>query len=172
MKVLRAGYGNVEYKFEDSDPDYDCFKRLLELKEKETLTQDDFDIITSMFELHKDLPSIVEVLFKQGFILPENKVLNGNQKASWKNETIQKFSQESPRFLEYTTTDHYTDWNRSDNYRVDIKYFKGDFTAIYEYRDLSRNYGADKECYKQCFIKIKDEMLVEYKKNFDVSHLR
>ena len=75
------------YEFKDGDPDYDCFSKLIHLETKEELEDMDVDIISSMFELHKDLPPLPEVLFDNGFILPKNERRIGDVDAIWEYES-------------------------------------------------------------------------------------
>jgi hypothetical protein len=44
----------------------------MEFREKNVIGKTDFDIICSMFELHKKLPPVAKVLY-DGFTLPEKR---------------------------------------------------------------------------------------------------
>lgn len=129
------------------------------MKEGKQITDNDFDIIASMFGLHKTLNAIETVLFNQGFILSENKKDLNSQDATW----IYEKEKEIPRTVKYSMFMHETMWNRSDKYGIDIDYTAGDVKANYQHRDLEMEYGSIKECYRIYLIKIKDKMILENK---------
>jgi hypothetical protein len=112
VKSIKLGFFTT-LEFEDSDTGYDCMKKLMEFREKKVIGKTDFDIICSMFELHKKLPPVAKVLYDNGFTLPENEVVLGcSQNAVWKYEQQNKPS----KVMKYSDKYHETLNRRSDRY--------------------------------------------------------
>jgi len=160
MKKIRLHF--IDYEFEENDPDFDCLKQLVEMEEKGELAEIDVAVISSMFELHKELPSLPKALFNNGFTLPENKKSLGDRDSIWKYEK----DGEDTRILKYKQKMWDTMWMRSDHYHIDIEYKVGDLVALYEYRDCEDDYGRSKKRYKYCCIKKNDKIILEHKKDF------
>ena len=159
---MKTVYGkfSIPYEFEDSDRSYDSFNQLVIMKGKEQIKENDFDIIASMFDLHKKLPALETVLFNQGFILPENKkVIGTSQEAIW----IYEKEGELRRVVKYSHESFETMWNRSDSFSFDIEYEAGNLIAKYEFRHSESNYGKNKERYKYYSVKIENNLVLEYK---------
>jgi len=159
MKTI-YGKSGERYEFEDSDKRYDCLNQLVLMKGKGQITEDDFDIIASMFHLHSKLRALEEVLFNQGFILPTNdKVIGDSQKATW----IYEKEKELRRVVRYVYHSFETMWNRSDSFSFNTEYEAGDLIANYEFGHSESDYGRDKETHTYRFVKIKNKLVLEYK---------
>ena len=90
MKSIKLGFF-ITLEFEDSNIGYNCVKKLMKFREKNVIGKTDFNIICSMFELHKKLPPVAKVLYDNEFTLPENEVVLGcSQNAVWKYEQQSK----------------------------------------------------------------------------------
>ncbi len=159
MKSIKLGFFTT-LEFEDSDADYDCMIKLMELRDKNVIGKTDFNIICSMFELHKDLPPVAKVLYDSGFTLPENEIVpNYSHNAVWKHQQQQnkpsKTLKYSDKYCE--TVDH-----QSDRYYRNTEYTTGDLAAKYDYSVLMHDYGKIKKNHKLCIITIKDKVLLEH----------
>ena len=73
MKSIKLGFFTV-LEFEESNTNYDCIRQIMQAKDRQIIGQTDFDIICSMFELHKKLPPVAKVLYDNGFVLPKTKL--------------------------------------------------------------------------------------------------
>ena len=161
MKSIKLGYFTT-LEFEDSDTDYDCLKKLMEFREKKVISKTDFDIICSMFELHKELPPVAKVLYDNGFVLPENEIVVGySHNAVWKYQQRNKPS----KILKYSDKYHETLHHQSDRYYKNAEYTVGDLVAKYEYRVLMHDYGKIKKNHKLCTIAIKGKVILEHTKD-------
>ena len=162
MKSIKLGFFTT-LEFEDSDADYCCMKKLMELRDENIVSKTDFDILCSMFELHKELPPVAKVLYDNGFILPENEVVAGcSQNAVWKYE-----QQNKPKMLKYSDKYHETMNHQSDSYYKNAEYTVGDLVATYEYRVLMHDYGKIKKKHKRCTIAIKDKIILEHREDYE-----
>jgi hypothetical protein len=162
VKSIKLGFFTT-LEFEDSDTGYDCMKKLMEFREKKVIGKTDFDIICSMFELHKKLPPVAKVLYDKGFTLPENEVVLGcSQNAIWKYEQQSKPS----KVLKYSDKYHETLNHRSDHYYKNAEYTVGDLVAKYEYEVSLQDYGKNKKNHKLCIIAIDDEVILEHRKDY------
>ena len=160
MKSIKLGFFTT-LEFEDSDIDYDCMKKLMEFRDENVISKTDFDIICSMFELHKGLPPVAKVLYDNGFILPENEIVAGcSHNAVWKYQ-----QQSKPKMLKYSDKYHETVNHQSDRYYKSAEYTVGDLAATYEYRVLMYDYGKTKKTHKLCTIAIKDKVVLEHTEN-------
>lgn len=162
MKTIRRGFEDFEFKA--NDPDFNCFKQLIELEEKGVLTKMDFDVVSSMFKLHRKLRSLPEVLFDNGFTLPENKQSpsGGRTDAIWKYEK----EGEETRALKYEERMWDTMYNRSDHFHIDIEYKAKDMIATYQFRMCETNYGRNKKREKHCSIKKNTKIVLEHQKDY------
>lgn len=152
-----------DYEFKEGDPDYDCFGKLIDLETEKEIEEMDVDIISSMFELHKDLPPLPEVLFDSGFILPKNERKIGHVDAIWQYESDEK----GDRTAKYSRESWDTMWNRSDHYHIDVEYnVKDDLTATYVYRMCEQDYGRRKTHEKRCSVIKNGNTIIEYTKSF------
>ena len=162
VKSIKLGFFTT-LEFEDSDTDYDCMKKLMEFRDENIISKTDFDIICSMFELHKKLPPVAKVLYDNGFILPENEVVAGcSHIAVWKYE-----QQNKPKMLKYSDKYHETMNHQSDRYYKNAEYTVGDLVAKYEYRVFMHDYGKIKNNHKLCTIAIKDKIILEHTEDYE-----
>ena len=163
MKSIKLGFFTT-LEFEDSDIDYDCMKKLMEFRDENVISKTDFDIICSMFELHKKLPPVAKVLYDNGFILPENEVVPSySHNAVWKCERQNKQS----KTLTYSDKYHETLNHQSDSYYKKSEYTVGDLVAKYEYRVFMHDYGKIKNNHKLCTIAIKDKTILEHREDYE-----
>jgi hypothetical protein len=153
-------------EFEDSDPDYECMKKLMAFRDENVIGKTDFAIICSMFELHKKLPPVAKVLYDKGFILPENEIVLGySHNAVWKYER----QNEPPKMLTYSDKYHETPNHQSDRYYKNAEYTVGDLVAKYEYSVLMQGYGKTKKHHKLCTITIKGKVILENREDYETS---
>ena len=162
MKTIRQGFEDFEFK--DNDPDFACFKQLIELEEKGILTKMDFDVISSMFELHRKLRSLSEILLKNGFTPRKNK----RSPSATRTDAIWKYEKkgEETRTLKYEERTWETMWNRSDHYHIDIQYNVKDLTVTYQFKMCETDYGRRQEHEKHCSIKKNDKIILEHEKDY------
>ena len=164
MKSIKLGFFTT-LEFEDSDIDYDCMKKLMEFRDENVISKTDFDIICSMFELHKKLPPVAKVLYDNGFILPENEIVaDCSHSAIWKYE-----QQNKPKMLKYSDKYNETMNHQSDRYYKNAEYTVGDLVAKYEYRVLMHDYARAKikKNHKLCTIAIKDKTILEHREDYE-----
>jgi hypothetical protein len=163
VKSIKLGYFTT-LEFEDSDTDYNCLKKLMEFREKKVISKTDFDIMCSMFELHKELPPVAKVLYDNGFILLENEIVVGySHNAVWKYQ-----QQNNPsKILKYSDNYHETLHHQSDRYHNTTEYTVGDLVAKYEYIVLMPDYGKIRKNHKLCTIAIKDKVILEHTKDYE-----
>ena len=122
MKSIKLGFFTI-LEFEGSGSDYDCLKKLMEFRDENIIDKTDFDIVCSMFELHKKLLPVAKVLYDNGFILPENEVVPSySHNAVWKCERQNKQS----KTLTYSDKYHETLNHQSDSYYKKSEYTVGD----------------------------------------------
>ena len=165
MKSIKLGYFKT-LEFEDSDTDYNCLKKLLEIREKRVISKTDFDIICSMFQLHKELPPVAKVLYDNAFILPENEIVVGySHNAVWKYQRAR--ANKPSKTLKYSDKYHETMHHQSDRYNKTAEYTVGDLVAKYEYIVLMPDYGKTRKNHKLCTIAIKDKVILEYTKDYE-----
>jgi len=158
VKSIKLGFFTT-LEFEDSDAGYDCLEKITKFREKNVIDKTDFDIICSMFELHKKLPPVAKVLYDNGFTLPENEVIPScSQNAAWKYEQQNKPS----KVLKYSDKYHETLNHRADSYCKNAVYTVGDLVAKYEYKVSMHDYGKIKKNHKLCIIAIKDKVILEH----------
>jgi hypothetical protein len=104
VKSVKLGFFTT-LEFEDSDSDYERLKKLMEFRDEKVIGKTDFDIICSLFELHKELPPVAKVLYDNGFTLPENEIVPDiSHTAVWKHEQQNK----PARTLKYSDKYHET----------------------------------------------------------------
>ena len=116
-----------------------------------------------MFELHKDLSSLPEVLFDHGFTLPKNERRIGDADAIWEYRSDEK----GDRTVKYSRKSWDTMWNRSNHYHIDVEYHVGEFlTATYSYRMCEQNYGRIKTHEKSCSLTKNGNTIIAYTKSF------
>ncbi len=161
MKTIKLSRFKI-LEFEDSDPDYECIQKLLQLKEENKLNKTDFDVIASMFELHKNLPPAAKILYDNGFLLPKNQIEPGiSHEAVW----VYKQENEPTKTIKYKDRYVPTEAHQSDSYTKNSEYTTEDLTAEYTYKVLMSDYGKTKKTEKHCIIKVKQETILEYTKN-------
>ena len=163
MKSIKLGFF-TKLEFEDSDTAYDCMKKLMEFRDENVIGKTDFDIICSMFELHKELPPVAKVLYDNGFILPVNEIVPG-----YSNNAVWKYEQQNKplKMLKYSDKYHETMNHRSDRYYKNAEYTVGDLVAKYEYSVLMYNYGKIKKHHTLCTIAIKDKVILEHEEHYE-----
>ena len=163
MKSIKLGFF-TKLEFEDSDTAYDCMIKLMKFRDENIIGKTDFDIIGSMFELHKELPPVAKVLYDNGYVLPENEIVPGySHTAVWKYEQQNK----PPKMLKYSDKYHETMHHQSDSYYKNAEYTAGDLVAKYEYSVLMQDYGKIKKNHKLCTIAIKGEVILEHREAYD-----
>ena len=163
MKSIRLGFFST-LEFEASDADYECMKKLMEFRNENVIGETDFDVICSMFELHRKLPPVAKVLYDNGFTLPENEIVPGiSHRAVWKYEQQNKPS----KTLKYSDKYHETLNHQSDSYHKNNEYTVGDLVAKYEYTILMSNYSKIKKNHKLCTITIKGKVILEKRKEYE-----
>ena len=151
-------YNGVSYDYEDSDNRYDCFNKLFLIKEKGLITEQDLEIIVSMFNLHKNLPQLEQVLADQGFTKKEHeKIVGDREKTFWVDEKQKK------RSVKQSYESFETMWNRSDYFSFVTEYESGDLSAKDEFSHSESDYGRDKEARRYRFVKLQNDVLFEYK---------
>ncbi len=161
MKTIKLGRFRI-LEFEDSDPDYECLQKLLQLKDENKLNKTDFDVIASMFELHKKLPPAAKILYDNGFLLPKNQIEPGiSHDTVW----VHKQENEPTKTLKYKDRYVPTEEHQSDSYYKNSEYTREDLKAEYTYSVLMSDYGKTKKTEKHCIIKIKQETILEHTKN-------
>ena len=163
MKSVKLSFFTT-LEFEDSDPDYECLSKLMAFRDANVIAKADFDILCSMFELHEKLPPVAKVLYDNGFVLPENEIVQDiSHNALWKYE-----QPNSPvKTLKYSDKYHETPNRESDSYYKNTEYVVGDLVAKYEYAVLMSNYGKIKKNHKLCTITIKDKLVLENRKEYE-----
>ena len=163
MKSVKLSFFTT-LEFEDSDPDYECLSKLMAFRDANVIAKADFDILCSMFELHEKLPPVAKVLYDNGFVLPENEIVQGvSHKAVWKYEQ----QNEPVKTLKYSDKYQETPNHESDSYYKNSEYAVGDLVAKYEYAVLMSNYGKIKKNHKLCTITIKDKLVLENRKEYE-----
>ena len=163
VRSIKLGFFTT-LEFEDSDTNYDCMKKLIELRDENIIDKTDFDIICSMFELHKKLPPVAKVLYDNAFVLPENEIVpNYSHNAVWKHEQQNK----PPKTLKYSDKYHETLSHQSDRYYKNAEYRVGELVAKYEYGVIMHNYEKIKKNHKLCTIATKNRVVLEYKDNYE-----
>jgi hypothetical protein len=163
VKSIKLGFFTT-LEFEDSDTDCQCIKKLIEFRDENIIGKTDFDIICSMFELHKKLPPVAKVLYDNGFTLPENEIVPGISHSSvWKYEQQNK----QPKTLKYSDKYHETLNHQSDSYHKNAEYLIGDLVAKYEYSILMSDYGKIKKNHKLGTITIKGKIILENRKDYE-----
>ncbi len=161
MNTIKLGRFRI-LEFKDSDPDYECLHKLLQLKDENKLNKTDLDVIASMFELHKNLPPAAKILYDNGFLLPKNQIEPGiSHDAVW----VHKQENEPTKTLKYKDRYVPTEAHQSDSYYKNSEYTTEDLTAEYTYRVLMSDYGKKKKTEKHCIIKVKQEIILEHTKN-------
>lgn len=162
MKTIRRGF--QDFEFEEDDPDFDCLKQLIDFEESKELARIDVEVISSMFELHRELPSLLQTLFRKGFILQKNEVMPfGDQDAIWEYKNDDK----EMRILKYAERMWDTMWNRSDHHHIDIEYRVGNhLIAEYQYRNCVEDYGRIKTHEKHCSLKKNGKIILKFTKSF------
>ena len=112
MKSVKLGFF-MTLEFEDSDPDYECLRKLMVFRGENVVGKVDFDILCSMFALHEKLPPVAKVLYDNGFVLPENEIVQGiSHKAVWKYEQ----QNEPVKTLKYSDKYQETPKHETDSY--------------------------------------------------------
>ena len=162
MKSVKLSFFTT-LEFEDSDPDYECLRKLMKFRDENVIGKADFDILCSMFELHEKLPPVAKVLYDNGFVLPENEIVQGiSHDVVWTYE-----QQSSPvKTLKYSDKYHETPNHESDSYYKNTEYAAGDLVAKYEYAVLMSDYGKIKKHHKLCTVTIKDKLVLENRKDY------
>lgn len=162
MKSVKLGFF-LTLKFEDSDPDYECLRKLMEFRDENVIGKADFDILCSMFELHEKLPPVAKVLYDNGFVLPENEIVPGIS-----HTAVSKREQPNApvKTLKYSDKYQETPNHKSDSYYKNAEYAAGDFVAKYEYTVLMSDYGKIKKHHKLCTVTIKDKVILENRKDY------
>jgi len=165
VKSIKFGFFTT-LKFEDSDPDYVCMRRLMEFRDEKVIGKTDFDVICSMFELHEKLPPVAKVLYDDGFILPENKIVpDYSHDAVWKYER----QNEPLKVLKYSDKYHETPNHKSDSYYKTAEYTVGNLVAKYEYSVLMQDYGKTKKNHKLCTVAVKGKGILENREDYETS---
>jgi hypothetical protein len=164
VKSVKLGFF-MTLEFEDSDPDYECLRKLMVFRGENVVGKADFDILCSMFELHEKLLPVAKVLYDNGFVLPENEIVQGiSHDALWKYEQ----QPNAPvKTLKYSDKYHETPNHESDSYYKNSEYVVGDLVAKYEYAVLMSDYGKIKKTHKLCTITIKDKLVLENRKEYE-----
>ena len=137
VKSVKFGFF-LTLEFEDSDPDYECLRKLIEVRDENVIGKASFDILCSMFELHEKLPPVAKVLYDNGFLLPENEIVPGiSHDALWRYEQPNSPVQTLKYSDKYDETSNY----QSDSFYKNAEYTVGDLVAKYEYAVLMSDYG-------------------------------
>ena len=163
MKSIKLGFFTT-LEFEDSDPDYVCMRKLMAFRDQKIIGKTDFDIICSMFELHEKLPPVAKVLYDNGFILPENKIV-----PDYSHDAVWKYEQQNDpsKMLKYSDKYHETANHQSDSYYKNAEYTVGDLVAKYEYSVLMSDYGKIKKYHKICTVTSKHKVILENRKDYE-----
>ena len=164
MGILNLIYRHL--KFNENDPDYTCFNGLMKLYNDKELEELDAHVIISMFELHRNIRSLPETLFENGFILPKNDRGIGGDEALWEN------NKEGTRSLSFKRESWDTMWNRSDHYHIDIEYTTDELQASYSYQRCEHDYGRDKTHEKRCKLILNGKTIIECSKKISCTSFK
>jgi hypothetical protein len=158
MKSIKLGFFTV-LEFEESNTNYDCIRQIMQAKDRQIIGQTDFDIICSMFELHKKLPPVAKVLYDNGFVLPKNEIVPG-----YSHDAVWKYEQQNEPLKIFKYSDKYNETkdHQSDSYYKLSEYRVGDLLAKCECSILMSNYGKNKKNQKNCTITANNKFILEH----------
>ncbi|HME52578.1 MAG TPA: hypothetical protein VKM55_10195 [Candidatus Lokiarchaeia archaeon] len=166
MKII-VGKHSETYDFEDSDKRHDHFNQLIDLKNQGLMTEDDFDIIASLYPFHENLPSLEAVIVNQGFILKVDEIGLYLTKQLWNC----KKEGEAERFLEFDSFSSILSFGLEE-YSCTTTYDAGDVIAKKGSSHTGGIYG-EKEKFNQYFIiKIKGKVVLEENEERDGKVMR